>query len=110
LLNVTVAPWHRVVVPRIAVLALIVTVVVALQPVVSRYVIVVVPAVRPDTIPVVDPTLAFVGELLLQVPPGVRSLSVVVKPTHTVAGVPRIGVIGLTCTVSVLKQPVEAII
>ena len=42
-----------------------------------------VPAETPVTIPVVDPTVATGKRLLLQVPPGVGSLRVVVLPSHT---------------------------
>lgn len=41
-----------------------------------------VPAVTPVTIPVVAPTVATAGVLLLQVPPGVALLKVVVAPTQ----------------------------
>ena len=48
------------------------------------YVITDVPAVTPVTIPVLEPMVAWLL-LLLQVPPGVISVSEVVKPTQTLA-------------------------
>jgi hypothetical protein len=44
--------------------------------------------------------------LLLQVPPAVASLRVIVEPTHTDPGVPVIAVIGFTVTILPLLQPV----
>jgi hypothetical protein len=66
-----------------------------------------VPAVKPETRPV-DPTVATVGLLLLQVPPDVVSVNPVVKPVHKVEA-PMIGDIGVTFVtvmVAVTKQPV----
>jgi hypothetical protein len=51
-------------------------------PVLMRYVILVVPAVKPYTMPVVDPTVATVVAELLHVPPAVPSLKVMVEPAH----------------------------
>ena len=63
----------------------------AVQPVGKVYVITVeVAEVRPVTTPVADPMLAFVVTLLDHVPPNESSTSVIVAPTHTVAG-PVIG-------------------
>jgi hypothetical protein len=59
-----------------------VTVTEVLQPAPTEYVITVVPGSKPLTIPVL-PTVAIVGALLLQVPPGTMSESVVVLPTQT---------------------------
>jgi hypothetical protein len=42
-----------------------------------------VPAATPLTVPDPEPTVACAVLLLLQVPPAVPSLKVVVKPTHT---------------------------
>ncbi len=50
----------------------------------------VVPATRPATIPVVDPTLPISGALLDQVPPRLELVSVIVEPTQTFVG-PTIG-------------------
>ena len=44
---------------------------------------VVVPAVTPLAIPVVEPILAVPGKLLVQVPPAVKSDKVVLLPVHT---------------------------
>ena len=55
---------------------------VALQPVDKAYVIVVVPNETPVTIPDNEPIVAD-DELLLQVPPVVASVSVILEPTHT---------------------------
>ncbi len=52
--------------------------------------IVVTPDVSPHTIPVAIPTVATAEVLLLQVPPGVASVSVTQAPLHTVDG-PAIG-------------------
>ena len=68
------------------------------------------PTATPVTIPVADPTVAFATALLLHVPPPVESLRLIVDPTHTDPGVPRIAVIGLTVTILLLLQPVVAII
>ena len=66
--------------------------------------IVVVPAATPVTTPVVDPifTLAL---LLLHVPPMLPSVSVIVKPTHTVDGPSIVDGYGLTVTVVVTIHP-----
>ena len=58
----------------------------------TLYVIVVVPAETPVTIPDADPIVATAGVLDVQVPPGVASASVVVPVTHTV-NVPVIGAV-----------------
>jgi hypothetical protein len=47
------------------------------------------PAVKPDTTPVVEATVAIHGLPLVHVPPGVTSLRVVLFPVH-VAGEPAI--------------------
>ena len=65
------------------------------------------PTIAPVTIPVVASIVALVL-LLLHVPPGVASLSVVVKPKHT-AGVPRIADNGFTVAVTVAIQVVGSI-
>ena len=70
----------------------------------------VVPDATPLTVPVDEPTVPFATVLLLHVPPDVASLNVIVDPTHTDPGVPRIAVIGLTVTILLLLQPVVAII
>ena len=91
-LRAAVAPAQMVIVPVIAAtvgIAFTVSVVVTvvLQPVdpsVTLYPIVAVPAVRPVTTPDVL-IVAVVGALLLHVPPGVASASVVVLPAHSLA-------------------------
>ena len=61
----------------------------------------------PVTTPVVEPTIAIVVLLLLQLPPDVRSLKGVVSPEHTLS-VPSIDVgKGLTVAIAVVKQPVD---
>lgn len=65
-----------------------------------------VPLVIPVTIPVVRP-IAMLVAALLQVPPTVALLSVIVKPAHTCFVVPVIGNgSGLIVTVAVVWQPV----
>ena len=92
-LKVAVAPAQMVVVvPVIAAIVgiaftVFIAVTVVLQPVdpsVTLYPIVAVPAVRPVTMPDVL-IVAVAGALLLQVPPGVASLRVVVLPAHSLA-------------------------
>jgi hypothetical protein len=60
-----------------------VTVEVAIQPVGKVYVIIDVPEDTPVTTPVPATTVATAGVALLQVPPAVASLSVVVDPAQT---------------------------
>lgn len=55
---------------------------VVLQPVSNVYVIVATPADIPPTIPVVSPTVAIPGALLVQWPPGVASNRNVEAPTQ----------------------------
>ena len=70
--------------------------------------VLVVATVPPVTTPVVDPTLAIPGALLLHVPPP-ASLNVVVKPEQTVK-LPNIAVgNGLTVTSAVMIQPVPKV-
>lgn len=84
--NVIVLPTHTSVGPVIeAGSGLTVTIVVEVQPVPIDVVIVAVPADCPVTIPVNEPTVATVTSLLLQLPPELVEVSVVVCPTHTVA-------------------------
>ena len=65
-----------------------------------------VPVATPVTIPVVAPTVAVAVLLLLQPPPVVASLSVVVAPMHTTA-VPVITPgNGFTVTAAVIVHPV----
>ena len=88
-LRLVVAPTQTVFVPVIGAGAgPTVTVIVAEQPADVIYVMVNVHAATPVTIPVVKPTVATDGLLLLHVPPP-TSLSAVVEPTHTF-GVPVI--------------------
>jgi hypothetical protein len=64
------------------------------------------PAATPVTIPLLVPIVARVTLLLVHVPPAVASVSVVVKPTHTLA-VPLIDAgSGLTVTTAVAIQVV----
>ena len=67
---------------------------------------VVVPGLIPVTIPVVAPTDAMAGLLLLHIPPGSASLSVVVEPAHRLA-LPVMGEVpGMAFTVIVVITPV----
>ncbi len=72
------------------------------------YTILVEPPLRPLTTPV-DDTVPITGLLLLQVPPGVALLNVVVCPTHTL--VPPVITAGSAFTenTAVLRQPVESV-
>ena len=63
------------------------------------------PAATPETMPEIEPTVACDVLLLLQVPPGVRSLRVVVDPVQTVCVPVILTGVGLTTTPSVTKQP-----
>jgi hypothetical protein len=86
----------------------------AAQPVPSVYTIVVVPAPTPVTIPEEVPTVAVPGRLLVQVPPVVASLRIVVVPGHALS-VPVIAAgNGLMMIVSVpvivLVQPVTVLV
>jgi hypothetical protein len=64
-----------------------------------------VPAAIPVTTPVLIPTVAFAGALLVQIPPGVVEASDVVNPTQTLI-VPVIGLgRGFTVTTLVAKHP-----
>jgi hypothetical protein len=72
LLRVLVKPTHVLAVPVMLTGAgITVTTLVAIQPVDRRYVMVLVPAATPLTVPVPDPTVAIPVVLLLQVPPPV---------------------------------------
>jgi hypothetical protein len=83
-LTVNVDPTHTFPVPVIAAgNGLTVSTDVDLQPVANRYVIVVVPEVTPETMPVDAPTEATVPLLLLHVPAVVASFKVTVEPIHT---------------------------
>ena len=85
-LNPVVPPSQTVVVPLIEDgNGLIVTVLVILQPVAAVYKIIDVPPVTPVTTPVDELTVATAVVPLLQVPPLVASLSVVVAPAHATA-------------------------
>jgi len=82
-------PWQTAPGPEIGGGAgLTVTVIVVVQ-LPSEYVITVVPALTPNTIPDDEPTVATAGVPLLHVPPAIDSLSEVVAPSQTV-GVPVI--------------------
>jgi len=89
--SVIVEPTHTADGPLIvAGKALTVTTAVVEQPLPIEYVIVARPAAIPATMPVEEPTVAVPGALLVQLPPGVRSLNVVVNPMHT-CSVPVMG-------------------
>ena len=105
LLSVVVAPAHIASEPRIeAGCVLTVTPIVVLQPP-AVYVIVKTPLVEPVTIPDNEPIGKFAELLLLQVPPPVRSLSVVVEPLH-ICWLPSMAPgAGLSVSVLVTVQP-----
>jgi hypothetical protein len=68
-----------------------------------------VPALKPDTKPLSEPTMATTVLLLLQMPPAVEVLRVVVLPTHT-AVMPVIAAgSGLTVIIVVVRQPVPKV-
>src|ERR1043166_4771101 len=82
-LNVVVAPWQILVTPVIGRGdGYTVTVMAAAQPVLRVYEMVEVPAATPVTIPVDEPIVATVVLLLVQIPPPVASLNVVVDPAQ----------------------------
>jgi len=67
-----------------------------------------VPADAPVTTPVVEFTLAMPEALLLQVPPAVASVSVIVAPTHTADGPVMAAGAGVIVMVLVARQPVPS--
>ena len=104
--NVVVKPTHTLVVPPMAEgFGLTVKLVTAIQLVLIVYVIVTMPSVMPVTVPVDEPIVATPGLLLLQTPPEVASVNVVVIPTHTLVVPPIAAGFGLTVTVVVTKDP-----
>jgi len=108
--SAVVAPTHTVKVPEIAEgNAYTVTTAVVWQPVLSAYVIIVVPAVPPVTIPVVDPIVATIVLLLLQVPVAVASVNVVVSPEHTDNVPEMLAGDALTVTTDVVTQPLASV-
>ena len=62
------------------------------------------PPVIPDTVPEVTVVLPL---LVLQVPPGLKSVSTVVKPIHTVRLPDIASGNGLSVTIAVAIQPVD---
>jgi hypothetical protein len=109
-LSVAVLPGQALVVPVIASgAALTVTTDAVWQPVGSVYVIMLVPAARPLTIPVSEPMVATDNALLLHVPPSEVLLNVPVAPAHTLREPPIADGNGLTVTVSVVEQPVPIV-
>jgi hypothetical protein len=69
-----------------------VIVVLAVQPLPSEYVMVVVPGAMPVIMPLREPIVALPGALLLHIPPPAPSASIAVRPAHTVPG-PDIAVV-----------------
>ena len=63
------------------------------------------PAAIPVTKPVLEPIVAVVIPLLVQLPPVVGSLNVVVNPTHTLLAPVLAAGFALTVTGYVVKQP-----
>jgi hypothetical protein len=109
LLNVIVEPTQTLARPVIgAGNGLTVTVVVVIQPVtVAVNVIVITPALIPESTPVVALMLPTAGALLLHVPPPVVKFSkVIVPPTQTWVGPVMAAGSGCTVTTAVLRQVV----
>ena len=105
-LSALVAPTHKVIVPVIASGAGVTVIVfVTVQPEPSEYVIIAVPALMPVTTPVVKSTLTVVA-VLVQLPPVITSLRVIVAPTHTDDGPVIPNGDGLTEITVVVRQPV----
>jgi hypothetical protein len=108
LLKVVDIAMHTLLAPEIADGAgVIVTWRVVWQPVASVYVILVLPAATPVTMPVA-PTVAIDVLWLLHVPPPVP-VNVVVVPTHVVATPPMAAGSGLTVRIPVRRQPVLSV-
>ena len=92
-----------------------VTIVAIWQPVdVNVYMIVVVPVNKPLTIPEVEPIVAIAVLVLVQVPPGVASVSKMVVPGHKADGPTINAGIGLTTKIAlsdiVRVHPVAALV
>jgi hypothetical protein len=101
--KVIVEPWQKAMLPVIAAgKGLTVMVRVIMQPVGAVYVMFVVPAATPLTIPLETPTVAAAVLLLPQVPPAMVLVSVEVAPIHTEAGPPIVGGIGFTVTTEIV--------
>lgn len=102
--SVEVSPSHAESVPPIGAGAgVTVTTLLEVQPAVSEYVMVAVPGAgvedTPVTTPVDEPTVAMEVGLLVQLPPGVLLLNVIVEPSHTVDG-PTIGAADATTVIT----------
>jgi hypothetical protein len=107
LVSVILPPAHTIEEPAIAVgKGSTVRVVVITQPAAGMYVIVVVPAVMPVTMPEVIPIVAMPVELLVHVPPIAASLSVVVLPMQTLVMPVMGGGGGVTVAIVAIAQPV----
>jgi hypothetical protein len=106
---VVVVAWHTAFGPTMAAgIGLTVAIVVAVQPTPVVYVMLVVPADTPHTLPEVEPVaiaVAMVRSLLLHAPPETGSVSVTHEPTHT-TGVPTMAAMALTVNAWVTLQPV----
>jgi len=108
--NVMLEPGHTWVGPVIAAgVALTVKGWLALQPVGMVYIILSVPALTPETTPVVEPTVANDVFVLLHVPPVSVLASVIAEPTHTWLGPVIAGGVVLTVTTDVMKHPVPSV-
>jgi len=105
--NVVVCPWHTLSVPVGAGGGFTtVTSFVTLHDVAGTvYIIVVDPTATPVTTPV-EEILPMPGALLLQTPPGLASVSVIVEPTHTLLDPPIGNGFAFTVTTVVVEQPV----
>jgi hypothetical protein len=104
--SVVVDPWQVVAVPVIdAGVELTVSVAVLVQPALTVYVIVVVPAATPVAMPVPASIVALVVLLLIHVPPVVAWVSAVVAPGHTVSVPDMLASAAFTVAFVTLKQP-----
>ena len=80
--------------------------VVAVHPAPNEYVMIVVPMLTPQILPLDEPIVATVTSVLVQLPPLTASASVRHTPVHTF-GPPAIAVaVGFTVTICVTMQPV----
>jgi hypothetical protein len=109
LVSVVVAEVQTFDAPLIAGVGFTVTTAVLAQPLASEYVIVAVPEATPDTTPVDAPMAATAVLLLVQVPPPVVLVSIVVEPTQTVCVPAIFAGVAFTVTTDVLKQALASV-
>jgi len=102
-LKVTHCPAHTDDGPDIAAIGFTVIVLVAVQLPIA-YVMVVVPPVRPDKMPVVEPIVPTARLLLVHTPPLVEFVRVIVVSAHITDGPDIVEGVGLTVTVIVAEH------